>query len=349
MYYLSWVKKLVVALIVLCLVLCLSMIVCISVGSSHIPVSIVLKIVIYHFPGLGSGLVTPNWDPVTEVIVMDVRLPRIILGILVGAALAVAGATYQGLVRNPLAEPYTLGVSSGAAVGAGIVLVLGLQNTFLKGLLLPVTAFAGGLLATLAVYRLARIGNKIQAETLILAGVVMNAFMAAIFSFLVTIAGDNLRQVINWHMGCLALVNWQYVLLLTPYVLVCFVVIWSYSRDLNCLALGDESAAQLGVAVEKTKRILLLAAALITGAAVSVSGTIAFLGLIVPHLVRIVLGPDHRILFPVTALAGAIFLLWADTLARVVFAPSEIPVGVFTAILGGPFFAYLLRKKRRYM
>lgn len=336
-------------LAILALGLVASILVAVTVGSVGVPVGTVARIIFYHLPGIGPALVEPAWSENIAAIIWNVRVPRVVLAGLVGAALGTAGAAFQGLFRNPLADPYTVGVSSGATVGAALVMVLGAGWAFLGSALLPLAAFAGGLFTILLVYWLARIGGRVQVETLILAGVVMSAFMSAIFSFLLTMAGDTLHQIMNWLMGSLALRGWRHAGMMFPYLAAGLSIIWAYSRDLNLLALGEESAMQLGIDVERSKRVLLFAGALTTAAAVSVSGTIAFVGLIVPHLVRMLIGPDHRVLIPAAALAGAIFLVWADTLARVLLSPVELPVGVVTAVLGGPFFAYLLRTRRRSM
>lgn len=345
----GWRTKLTASLLLLGLAAFLSLVASVSLGSTSIPVVTTFKVITREIFGSLGRVLPADWSEATQAIVWQVRVPRAILAFLVGACLAMAGAAFQGLLRNPLADPYTLGVSSGATVGASLVMVLGWRLGTGGMLLVPLAAMAGRLATLALVYRLAEIGGRVQGETLILAGVVMSAFMSAIFSFLLTVAGDTLHQVVSWLMGSLALSGWLHVWLLLPYLLVGGLVTVALAVELNVLALGEESAAHLGVEVEKSKKALILAAALLTGGAVSVSGTIAFLGLIVPHVVRLLVGPDHRLLLPVSALAGGIFLLWADTLARLLLAPVELPVGVVTAALGGPFFAYLLRTRRKSM
>lgn len=345
----QWKARLALTLLLLALMALLSLAVSVSIGSTSIPVSISSRVIIREaLQNLGWSI-PADWPEAVRAIVWQVRVPRALLAFMVGASLATAGAAFQGLLRNPLADPYTLGVSSGATVGAAMVMVLGWRVQVAGSMPVPLAAMAGGLLTLWLVYRLAESGGRVQAETLILAGVVASAFMSAIFSFLVTIAGSSLHQVVSWMMGSLALTGWPQVWLLFPYFLLGSMLAWSQTAELNLISLGEESAAHLGVEVERSKRVLIVAGALLTGGAVSVSGSIAFLGLIVPHLVRMLAGPDHRVLVPVSALAGGIFLLWADTLARVVFSPLELPVGVITAALGGPFFAYLLRTKRKSM
>lgn len=311
-------------------------------GSAQISALTTYKIILSRIPVLGQ-LVQPDWSDTTATIIIKVRLPRIILGMFVGAALSVAGAAFQGLMRNPLADPFTIGVSSGAAVGAALVTVLGFTGVFLGQMLQPLAAFTGGLLTLLAVYRLALIGGRMAVETLILAGVVVSAFMSAILSFLIAMADESVHQIIFWLMGSLSLRGWEHFLYMLPLLLFGLGLIWACSKELNLFSLGEESAAHMGVEVEKTKKILLFAGALVTGIAVSLSGTIAFVGLIIPHLVRMTIGPDHRVLIPASAVVGGIYLVWADTIARTVLAPVELPVGVVTAFLGVPFFAYLLR------
>jgi iron complex transport system permease protein len=277
-----------------------------------------------------------------EAIILGLRLPRILMASLVGAALAVAGAVFQGLLRNPLAEPYILGVSSGAAVGATVAMAVGLAALFV-----PLLAFAGALLAMVAAYQLARLGRTVPVHTLILAGVVVNAFLSAIMMFIVSRAGDRLHGIMFWLMGKLepgagtgALARFA-----VPLVGVGFVLILLHCHDLNILAFGEESAAQLGMRVETVKKILFVSASLITGVVVAMSGMIGFVGLIVPHCVRLVIGADHRSLIPTAAIAGGSFLVIADTLARV----ASVPVGVVTALIGCPFFAYLLRTRKKVM
>ncbi|MBI4296088.1 MAG: iron chelate uptake ABC transporter family permease subunit [Chloroflexi bacterium] len=312
-----------------------------SVGSVRIPVGEVWRTVFSFFAGLRANLPEP-----LATIILDIRLPRILLTALVGAALAVAGATYQGLFRNPLADPYLIGVSQGAGLGATIGFLLPLPVTFPILGIVPVLAFAGAFLSAGSVYFLARRGRTVSLTTLILAGVAIGAFLAAVTSYLLLTAGEKLPGIIFWLMGGFSLSHWREFLLVLPYVLVGSAVIFLYSQPLNVLQLGDEQAQQLGVNVERVKLILLLAATLVTAAAVSFVGTIGFVGIIVPHGARLIWGPDHRFLIPLSALAGASFLILADTFARSVLGPVEVPVGVVTAFCGAPFFLYLLRSRK---
>lgn len=342
-----WFKKLKFQIPLLMVLLFMTTISSALVGSANLNFTLILKMLVFKLPVIGTLLIEPEWNKLAETIFWQIRIPRIILGGLVGAALAVAGATFQGLLKNPLADPYTLGVSSGAAVGAVLVLLWGTGLTFLGLTMLPFAAVLLALITLIVVYLLAQIGGRVAAETIILSGVIVGSFLNAILSFMLTLSYSNLEQVIFWLMGSLALRTWSHIIFALPFLVVGIFIAWFYSRELNMMALGEESALQLGVDVAKAKKILLFIAAMLSAVAVSVSGTIGFVGLIIPHLVRMVVGPDHRVLIPVSAFVGAIFLILADTIARTIVAPGELPVGVLTAFLGAPFFAYLLRVSKK--
>ena len=285
-------------------------------------------------------------DPASSAILLELRLPRVVLGLLVGASLALAGSSFQGILRNPLADPYIVGTSAGASLGAALALVLHLPSP-LPGLSpVPAMAFLGSLASMLAVYRLARIGNTVPVETFLLAGVVVGSFAGAMVSFLMAMDREELPRVVFWLMGSLAGADRSSAWLVAPYLLVGGTALYLLSPALNLASLGDEAAWSLGVHVERLKIGVVLAGSLVTAAAVSASGLIGFLGLAVPHLARMLVGPDHRILLPASALGGAAFLVLADTAARTVAAPREIPVGVLTALVGAPFFFLLLHRRR---
>lgn len=279
-------------------------------------------------------------------IIRDLRLPRVLLGMLVGASLALAGASFQGILRNPLADPYIVGTSAGAALGAALGIVLHLPSPLPWLSPVPALAFLGALGAMVLVYRLARIGNTVPVETFLLAGVVVGSFAGAMVSFLLTLAREDLPRIVFWLMGSLAQADGDRVALVAPYLLVGGVGLFLLSPALNLASLGDEAAWSLGVEVERLKLQVVLAGSLVTAAAVSTSGLIGFLGLAVPHLARMIVGPDHRVLLPASALGGAAFLVLADTAARTVAAPTELPVGVLTALVGAPFFFWLLHRRR---
>lgn len=326
--------------------LLLTMVVSVSLGTaSSLASGTVWRILFAQLPFAG-GVIEPDWKTAHEQIVLHVRLPRVVLAMLVGAALAVAGAGFQGVLRNPLAEPFTLGVASGASVGAAILFSLGLQ--YALGLpTVPIAAFCTSMATLVFVYLLSRVDGGMRRETLILAGVVVSAFLSAIVSFLVAMSDDVLNQIIFWLMGSLAMRGWPYAGLLFPYVLAGTAVLIGYGRTLNLFELGERNAAHLGVHVERTRWIVLSVSTLLAAAAVSVTGVIGFVGLVVPHMIRLLFGPDYRLIVPLSAIGGAVFLVWSDTLARTALAPAEIPLGVVTAFLGAPFFLYLLIRRKR--
>jgi len=302
-----------------------------GLGPVGVPPEVVAMAVLDALPWL--SLSVPD---TARVIVVTVRLPRILLAAGVGFALAAAGTVMQGFFRNPMADPSIIGVSSGAAVGAVGVIALGVQVPY--GL--PAAAFVGGLVTAFAVYLIATEGGRTPVATLLLAGVAVQTFLGAVISWMLLRAGDSLERAVFWLMGHLHNASWADVEVLAVALPPFFVLLLVFARDLNVLLLGEEEAHTLGVEVEFTKRLLLAAASLVTAAAVAVSGVIGFVGLIVPHGMRLLVGPDHRILLPTSALAGASFLVATDTLAR--SGPGELPVGIVTAAVGAPFFLYLL-------
>ncbi|UFU08406.1 iron chelate uptake ABC transporter family permease subunit [Ruania halotolerans] len=288
---------------------------------------------------------TPPENPLTvirDAIVWQGRAPRLITAVCVGAGLALCGAVMQAITRNPLADPYLLGVSSGAALGAVAVLLLGVA------IALPVAAFVGALLALGATLSLAGIGGRLTPGRTILAGIAVAQACSALVSFVIfsTAQGDSYREIINWLMGSLASANWSSVAIAGAAVVIIGVALLAYGRSLDAFAFGDTAAASLGVHVPRTRWLLLTLTALLTGALVSVSGSIGFVGLVLPHVVRLLVGARHVQLLPLAAIGGGIFLLWADTGARTIFDPSEVPVGILTAAIGAPVFAWLLLRNR---
>ena len=312
-------------------------------GSVPIPFPTIARVLISKLPLID---IAPTWPSAIGTIVLEIRLPRVILAGLVGASLATAGATYQGLFRNPLADPYLIGVAQGAALGAIIGFLLPTTRHGLGSMIIPLLAFIGALLSTIVVYSLARVGRTVPVTTLILAGVALGALLGSIVSYLIISSGEKMHGIIFWLMGSFSLSQWSEVKIVLPYVAGGIVIILLYARLLNVMQLGEEQAQQLGINVEKLKLVLLAAATLITAASVSFVGTIGFVGIIIPHAVRLIWGADHRFLLPLSVLTGAIFLILADLIARTVLAPTEIPIGVITAICGAPFFLYLLRRRK---
>ena len=282
---------------------------------------------------------------VDAVILFRIRLPRALMAVVVGGALAAAGTVLQALLRNPLAEPHLLGVSGGAAFGGVVALILGGASGVLPAFLVPVGSFAGALATMVIVYRLGTVHGRLQPYTFLLAGVVCNAFTGALIMALNAVADFfQAHGILFWLMGSLQAQSYWLVAASAVYLVVGVVWLLRHTRELNVLSLGEESAAQLGVHVARTRRVAFAVSSLLVGAAVSVSGMIGFVGLIVPHVARLLIGADYRLLLPASVLLGGIFLLLADTVARSAFGATEIPVGVVTALCGGPFFIYLLRR-----
>jgi iron complex transport system permease protein len=280
-----------------------------------------------------------------KTIILSIRLPRVLLGGLVGASLAIAGAAMQGLFRNPMASPYVLGISSGAAFGASLAIVLGFS--IVTGLYaVPAMAFTFAFITLILVYNIAKVNGRVPVDTLLLAGIAIAAFFTALVSFMKYIAGEQLSSIVFWMMGGLWDARWGFFVFALPMVTVGVALILIFSRDLNVLMIGEEHAVNLGVNVPLARNVVLVASSLVTAASVSVSGVIAFVGLIVPHMMRLFVGPDNRILLPASCLVGAMFMIWTDTLARTIIAPEELPVGIITAILGAPFFLFLLKRRK---
>ncbi|MDP2673308.1 MAG: iron ABC transporter permease [Dehalococcoidia bacterium] len=320
-----------------------SILVATSVGPAGIPLDATVRIILSRLPGIEMADTLP---PLWRDIIWEVRLPRVLLAGLTGAVLAMSGATYQGVFRNPLADPYLIGVATGAALGATAVIVSGAPHAWHGFSLLPLAAFAGAITSVVIVYAVARVGNTLPTTTLILAGVAVASFSTAITSFLMLRSTTHTLSVFSVVLGSFNTATWGEFTWTLPYVLPAAVIILLHGRLLNVLSLDEEQARQLGVDPERTKLLLLGAASLATAAAVSVAGTIGFVGLIVPHAVRLLWGPDNRRLLPMSLVCGATFLILADLAARTVDQPAEVPVGIVTAVCGVPFFLYLLRRAR---
>jgi iron complex transport system permease protein len=343
LHFLRW-RRRVYAILGLLVLLVVVAALAATIGSVKIPLLTTYQVVISKLPFLH---ITPVWPSSIETIILEIRLPRVILAGLVGAALAMAGATYQGLFRNPLADPYLIGVAQGASLGAVVGFLLPTTGHSLGIGVIPLFAFVGAIVSTTIVYALARVGKTLPVTTLILAGVALGALLGSIVSYLIISSGEKMHSIIFWLMGSFAFSQWSDVKFVLPYIAVGIGVILLYARPLNIMQLDEEQAQQLGINVERLKLVLLAAATLITAAAVSFVGIIGFVGIIIPHAVRLLWGADHRFLLPLSVLTGAIFLIVADLIARTAQAPAEIPIGVITAICGAPFFLYLLRRRRR--
>jgi iron complex transport system permease protein len=290
-----------------------------------------------------------TWQPSYETILFQIRLPRVIAGALVGAALASAGVLFQGLLRNPMADPYIIGTSAGAAFGATVAMMLPISLAFLSFGLVPIAAFFGALGAVLLVYNLARVGGKTPVVSMLLAGFAVSAMLTAVMFFMVTLSGKPglLQNVYSFLMGSVSVSGWNKIIIVAPLIIGGVIAARFLAFRLNAFALGEEGAAYLGIDVERDKLIVLALGSLLTAAAVSISGLVGFVGLVVPHAMRLLFGPDHRLLLPAAAIFGGAFVVLADLLARTMLSPREIPLGILTAMIGAPFFIYLLRRTRR--
>ena len=328
--------------------LLISMLVAISIGTVHVPVLDILSILsakIFH-------LSTEQIDPMYTNIVWSIRFPRVLLAGLVGASLAIAGAAFQGLLRNPLADPYTLGVSSGASVGGVVTIFFNLSLPFIGAFTLPFLSVICAFITILLVLLFAqKIERSMKVETIILTGVIFSSFLGAFISLMIALTGDELRQIMSWLLGSVSMRGWDYIIIILPFFIVGSILLLVNANELNAMSFGEERAKHLGVNVQRRKMMVLTAGSILTGAAVSVSGTIGFVGLVIPHLTRILWGPDHKHLLPLSILMGSGFLILADLVARTIISPTELPIGVITALIGAPVFALILigrkRKERR--
>jgi iron complex transport system permease protein len=328
------------------LLLAAAVLVSAAVGSVFIPPATLLKALADRLASLHLTATSPAVQDTASIILFQLRLPRTVLVAITGAALGGSGAAYQGLFRNPLADPYLIGVASGAGLGA--VIAMSIQWPYsLGGLLaIPIAAFLAAVLTVLLVYSLARVGKTAPTTNLILAGVALGSFATALTSFLMLRSQGDLHRAIAWLLGGGTMGGWDPVLACLPYILVGLGVLLAMGHNLNALQFGDEQAQQLGVPVEKVRRIIIIAASLTTAAAVAFSGIIGFVGLVIPHVIRLAWGSDYRRLIPLSIISGAWLLLFADVLARVVLAPQELPVGIITALVGAPFFLWVLRRAK---
>ncbi|MBG9544484.1 FecCD family ABC transporter permease [Cytobacillus firmus] len=316
----------------------------ISIGTVSIhPMTIIRVISAEIFPFISLG----NTDAMHANIIMNIRLPRVLLAGLVGASLAIAGAAFQGLLRNPLADPYTIGVSSGASLGAVLTLFFGLSIPFAGMFTLPLFSILFSFLTIFAVLLFARnIERSMKVETIILTGIIFSSFLGALISLMIALTGEELRQIIGWLLGSVSMRGWAYINIILPFFIIGAILLLVNSKELNAMSFGEEKAQHIGVDVQKRKMMVLVAGSILTGAAVAVSGTIGFVGLVIPHLTRMLWGPDHRHLLPLSILMGSGFLIIADLVSRTIIAPAELPIGVITALIGAPAFGVILMKRK---
>lgn len=305
----------------------------VSIGSVKVPLEV---------------LWNPQADETAANILWKIRLPRVLLAALVGASLAIAGAAFQGLLKNPLADPYTLGISSGASVGAVATIFFSFSVPVLGMYTLPVFSMVAAILTMLLVVNFAKLVDRtMKMETLILTGIIFSSFLGSMISLMIALTGEELRQIMSWLLGSVSMRGWPYVQMIIPFVIIGSFILWLNRRELNAMLYGEERAQYLGVNVKRSKMQVLIAGSMLTGAAVSVSGTIGFVGLVVPHMTRMVWGADHNHLLPLSFLHGASLLILCDLVARTIIAPTELPIGVITSFIGAPVFAYIFFKQRR--
>lgn len=316
----------------------------IALGAVFIRPETILRILAAQIPGIN---ITPDWPNSFSAIILAIRLPRTILVALTGAALASSGAAYQGLFRNPLADPYLIGVASGAGLGAVFAMSLHWPNNMLGFYLVPIGAFIGAILTVVLVYNLARVNGLVPLTTLILAGVAVGAFASALTSYLMLRSDLQLHRAISFLLGGSPMTGWDPVIAALPYMIIGMGLLSLSGHMLNILQFGEEEAKQMGLSVKWAKIFIIIVASLTTAVAVAFSGVIGFIGLVVPHMIRIIWGPDYRRLIPLSILGGASALLMADMLARILLAPSSLPVGIVTALAGAPFFLWILRRAKR--
>lgn len=303
---------------------------------------------------VGTVTISPRvlWNPSSDEtaanILWNIRMPRVVLAGLVGAALAIAGAAFQGLLKNPLADPYTLGVSSGASVGAVMTLFFGITIPFLGIFTLPVISMAGALATMLAVMAFAKLVDRsMKMETVILTGIIFSSFLGSVISLMIALTGEELRQIIGWLLGSVSMRGWPYVQMALPFLLIGSFLLWLNRRELNAMLFGEERAQHLGVNIKRSKMMILVSGSVLTGAAVAVSGTIGFVGLVVPHMVRLLWGSDHRHVLPLSFINGAALLIVCDLVSRTIISPTELPIGVITAFIGAPVFAFIFFRQRK--
>ncbi|WP_352404861.1 FecCD family ABC transporter permease [Sporanaerobacter acetigenes] len=337
------------ATIVISLVLALifSVVLFSTIGTANIKILDTFKIIGSKLPFIGGKINIDGIPDSHKTIILKIRLPRVLLGVLVGASLSSAGVAFQGMFKNPMADPYVMGISSGAALGASLAIILGMRKTIFAISPISFFAFIGSLITVFSVYFISRVKNKVPVTNLLLSGVAIGQFLTAIMSFLMVIYSKDMEKIIFWTLGSLSGKGWEPLIRIALPTIASIAILNFFARDLNIILTGEESAKSLGVEVEKIKKYILVLSSFMTAMVVSVSGIIGFVGLIIPHIVRLLVGPDHRILLPSAALVGGIFMIFADTMARTIISPVEIPVGIITAMFGGPFFIYLLRKKKK--
>ena len=328
-------------------VLILTMLLSSAIGIADIGILKAMEIILSGIPGINLLFENDTINKTYAMIVLDIRMPRIILSASIGALLAAVGACFQGLFRNPMADPYVLGISNGAGLGATIAIVFGLESIWWGVGMVSLLAFIGALITTIVVYAIASVEGRLPAVNLLLSGIAVGLFEYSIITILMVFKRDKIEGIIMWLMGSVNAASWYQVAILAPMAVLGVTILCFFARELNAISSGEDTAKSLGVKVETVKKILLAVCSLLIGVCVSVSGIIGFVGLVVPHAARLITGPDHRSMLPFSAVGGAIFLVICDTLARSLMPPAELPVGAVTSLFGAPYFIYLLVKSKK--
>lgn len=335
------------SILILFILLCLSMVMACTIGPERIPFFKTMKMMGYKLPLVGQWIDISDCSDSHMKILYIIRIPRVLAAALVGMALAGAGVVFQGVLRNPLAEPYVLGISSGAAFGATLTMVTGISFTIFGLSSVSLGAFLGAITTMFIVYNIARIGTKTSSTTLLLSGISVSFLLSSLVSMMIALNRDQVERIVFWTMGSLASARMSQVHVIYVPILLSILVFLFFSRDLNVLLLGEDSATSMGIDVKLVRKTLLVAATVATAFSVSISGIIGFVGLIIPHAMRLLVGPNHKYLTPTSIFAGAIFLIISDTIARTIIAPGQMPLGVITAVIGAPYFIFLLYRSNR--
>jgi iron complex transport system permease protein len=334
---------LIISLVVLVIIMLISS----TIGIADISILNALKIVLSKIPGINMLVSMEPINSTHEMIVLNIRMPRIVLAAAIGALLSIVGGCFQGLFRNPMADPYVLGISNGAGLGATIAIVFGLESVLLGIGMVSLLAFAGALATTVVVYTIANVGGRLPSTNLLLSGVAVGLFEYSLITVLMIFRRDKIEGIFMWMMGSVNAASWEQVVFLVPITIIGVIILCLFARDLNVISSNEETAKSLGVNVEVIKKLILGICSLLIAVCVSVSGIIGFVGLVVPHAARLIVGSDHRSMLPFSAVGGAVFLVICDTLARSVMAPTELPVGAVTSLFGAPYFIYLLIKSKK--
>lgn len=330
----------------LLLIYILLVIVATSLGAATIKPNIVLETILSKIPFLGEHI-SDNVSETNKIIIFMVRMPRIIMASLVGVGLSVVGASFQSLFKNPMADPYVLGISSGAALGAALAIVLNIQSITASLSVVTISAFIGAIFTTIFVYNIAQVRGRVTTTNLLLAGCAVSFLMSSMISIIMVFNQEEVNKIVFWMMGSFNASSWKNICIVAPVVLIGTIIIYFYYRDFNLMLTGEDNAKTLGSDTEKVKKLIVLISSMIIAVSVAFSGIIGFVGFLVPHMIRIIFGPNNKILIPFSAIGGAIFLLFSDTVARTIAAPAELPVGAVTALIGAPYFIYLLIKMKK--